>query len=126
MPLDCEITKIPLPVNDHWNSFDDDGKVRTESSSHAESNGGGGDLPRAVMAPDRAPEVVNRSTAKQRPRRQWLVENGRGKGKEQNPSAGFTGNLRNHGESSWRFRGTSTLRLVTFRSISGGKDDMDT
>ena len=43
MPLHAKITKIPLPVNGHRNSTDGDGKLRTESSSHAESNGGGGD-----------------------------------------------------------------------------------
>ena len=75
----------------------------------------------------RSRETVNgRSTAKRRPRRQWLVRNGRGKGKEQNPSTGFTGNWWNHGESRRRFRGTSKLRSVAFRSISGGKDGMDT
>ncbi|GAY60882.1 hypothetical protein CUMW_205560 [Citrus unshiu] len=58
--------KIPLPVNGHRNSTDGDGKLRIESSSHAKSNGGGGDLPHTVMAPDRAPEVVNPSTADQR------------------------------------------------------------
>ncbi|KAH9667759.1 homogentisate phytyltransferase 1 [Citrus sinensis] len=63
--LYCEIIEIPLPVNGHRNSTDGDGKLRTESSSHAESNGGGGDLPLAVVAPDRAPEVVNPSTADQ-------------------------------------------------------------
>ena len=66
LPLDREITKISLSVNGHRNSSAGDGKLRTESSSHAESNGGGGDLPRAAMAPDRAPEVVNPPTADQR------------------------------------------------------------
>ena len=66
MPLYCEITEIPLPVNCHRNSSDGDRKLRTESSSHAESNDGSGDLPRMVMASDRAPEVVNPSTADQR------------------------------------------------------------
>ena len=65
LPLDCEIIEIPLPVNGHRNSTDGDGKLITESSSHAESNGGGGDLPHAVMAPDRAPKVMNPSTTDQ-------------------------------------------------------------
>ena len=66
MPLDCEITEIPLSVNGHRNSTDGDEKLITEISSHAKSNGGGGDLPRAVMASDRAPKTVNPSTADQR------------------------------------------------------------
>ena len=66
MPLDWEITKIPLPINGHRNSFDGDGKLKFDSSSHAESNGGGGDLPRAAMAPDRAPKAVSPSMADQR------------------------------------------------------------
>ncbi|KAL9422739.1 hypothetical protein AB3S75_034925 [Citrus x aurantiifolia] len=57
---------MPLLVNGHRNSIVSDRKLNNESLSHAESNGGGGDLPRAAMALDRAPKVVNSSTAQQR------------------------------------------------------------
>lgn len=57
---------MPLSVNSHWNSTDGDGKLKTESWSHAESNSGSGHLPRAAMAPDWAPKIVNPSTVNQR------------------------------------------------------------
>ncbi|KAH9660135.1 hypothetical protein KPL70_024106 [Citrus sinensis] len=61
----ADVLTKPITYSNHRNSTNGDRKLRTESSSHAESNGGGSDLPRAVMASDRAPKVVNPSTADQ-------------------------------------------------------------
>ena len=59
------ITEIPMPTNGDRISTDGDGKLELDISGHAESNGGGGDLPRVVMAPDRAPKALNLSTTDQ-------------------------------------------------------------
>ena len=42
-------------------STDGDGKLELDNFGRAESNGGGGDRSRVVMAPDRAPKAVNPS-----------------------------------------------------------------
>ena len=55
------ITEIPMPTNSDRISTDGDGKLELDTSGRAESNGGGGDLSRVVMAPDRAPKAVNPS-----------------------------------------------------------------
>ena len=47
-------------------STDGDEKLELDTSGRAESNGGGGDLPRMVMAPDRTLKIVNHSTTDQR------------------------------------------------------------
>ena len=52
---------MPLLVNGDWNSTDDDKKIRSSSSDHAESNCDG----HATPAPNRAPKAVNPSTADQ-------------------------------------------------------------
>ena len=60
------ITEIPMPTNSDRISTDVDGKLELDTFGWAESNGGGGDLSRVVMAPDRAPKVVNPSMTDQR------------------------------------------------------------
>ena len=57
MPLDCEITEIPLPVNGDRTSVNDDRKLKSDSSDLGESNGGGRDLPRALPAADRSSKI---------------------------------------------------------------------
>lgn len=52
---------MPLLVNGDWNSTDDDKKIRSGSSDHAESNCDG----HATPAPNRAPKAANPSTADQ-------------------------------------------------------------
>lgn len=53
-----ESSELPPPVNGDRNSVNDDGKLRSDSSDLCESNGAGGDLPRAAMAADRTPKAV--------------------------------------------------------------------
>ena len=55
----CRSSELPLPVNGDWNSINDDGKLRPDSSDLDESNGAHGDLPRTMMAADCAPKVVS-------------------------------------------------------------------
>ena len=55
-----------MPTNGDRISTDGDRKLTLDTSGRAESNGGGGDLPRVVMGPDRAPKAVNPSTINQR------------------------------------------------------------
>ncbi|KAK9230909.1 hypothetical protein WN943_021140 [Citrus x changshan-huyou] len=43
----------------YLNIFNDDKKLRSDSSDLGESNGAGGDLPRAAMAADRAPKAAS-------------------------------------------------------------------
>ena len=50
-------------VNGIWSTLT--GKLKSESSGHTKSNGGGDDLPHAAMALDRAPKSVSPSTADQ-------------------------------------------------------------
>ena len=54
-PKSCEITELPPPVNGDRASVNSDGKLK----ALGESNGVGGDLPRAVMAADRAPKAMS-------------------------------------------------------------------
>ena len=56
---------MPMPTNGDRISTDGDEKLELDTSGRAESKGGGGDLPRVVMAPDRAPKAVNPSTTDQ-------------------------------------------------------------
>ena len=55
-----------MPTNSDRISTDGNGKLEFDTSDRAESNGGGGDLSRVVMAPDRAPKAVNPSMTDQR------------------------------------------------------------
>ncbi|KAL9408589.1 hypothetical protein AB3S75_047044 [Citrus x aurantiifolia] len=57
---------MPLLVNGHQNSTNNDGKLKIESSSHAESNGGGGDLPCNAMALESNLETMNTQVADRR------------------------------------------------------------
>ena len=54
-----EITEMPLPVNGNRKSTDGDGKLGSHGFDHAESNSGGGDVPRAATAADRTPKAVS-------------------------------------------------------------------
>lgn len=55
-------------VDQRWPKIQPTGteKLRLDTSDLAESNGGGSELRRTAMAPDRAPEATNLSTADQR------------------------------------------------------------
>ena len=55
----CEIIKLPPSVNGDRTSINGDGKLKYDSFDLGESNGVGGDFPRAAMAADRAPKAVN-------------------------------------------------------------------
>ena len=50
---------MPLPVNGDQTSVNDNRKLRSDGSDLGESNGAGGDLPRAAMAADRAPKAAS-------------------------------------------------------------------
>ena len=55
-----------MPTNGDRISTDGDGKLELDTFGRAESNGGGGDLSRVVMVPNRAPKAVNPSMTDQR------------------------------------------------------------
>ncbi|KAK9194767.1 hypothetical protein WN944_005474 [Citrus x changshan-huyou] len=55
-----------MPTNGDRISTNGDRKLELDTSGRAESNGGGGDLSRVVMAPDRASKAMNPSTTNQR------------------------------------------------------------
>ncbi|KAL9411116.1 hypothetical protein AB3S75_044827 [Citrus x aurantiifolia] len=57
---------MPLPINGHRNSTNGDRKLKTENSSHVESNGGGGDLPCNAMALESNLETMNTQVADRR------------------------------------------------------------
>ena len=131
--MDWEITKIPLPVNDHRNSSNGDGKLRSDRSSHAESNGGGGDLPRALSAADQSSKICklsgDRSVILRRPRWSWLVGTCCWRCEEPVPSGGASQSGENNGDeigfkprlsSSNRRRSNhfSTTRTTWIRSSS--------
>ena len=50
---------MPPQVNGDRTSVNGDGKLKSDSSDLGESNGVGGDLPRAAMATDRAPKTMS-------------------------------------------------------------------
>ena len=50
---------MPLPVNDDRTSVNGDEELKSDSSNHAESTGGGHEVPHAVMVADRAQKVVS-------------------------------------------------------------------
>ncbi|KAK9222153.1 hypothetical protein WN944_010585 [Citrus x changshan-huyou] len=87
-----------MPTNGDRISTDGDGKLKLDSFGRAESNGGGGDLSRVVMAGNRG---------------------------KQNSSDSVTGNRRNRGELKRQFRGFSRLQSAAFRTLFGDKIGME-
>ena len=81
-------------VTEIWSTLA--GKLKSESAGHTESNGGGGDLPSAAMASDRAPKAVSLSTADQRqndvPGGSGWSEMEEGVAGNKNPTGGVTQN----------------------------------
>ena len=108
---------MPMPTNGDQLSTDSDGKLELDTSSRAESNGGSGDLPHVVMAPDRTPKTLNPLTADQRQIGSLVAVIGRKIQRESwgtKPKWCVTRNRRNRGELKQWFRSFSRLQSAAF------------